>query len=86
MTDVVTSQATSLSDFLVVSESEWMTNTSLESKCLKVFFAQSGREYWINQTYKTRDVKVEFIYVLHKLLIELGKFFEYFLMMLETFN
>lgn len=64
-----------------------MTNTSVwKVIVLKVFLTQSGRKNWIHQTYKMKDVKVEFIYVFHTLLIELGKLFEYFLMMPETFN
>jgi hypothetical protein len=57
-----------------------------DSNCWKVYLTQSDREYWIKQTFKMRDVHVEFVYVFHKLLTELGKFFEYFLIMPDTVN
>jgi hypothetical protein len=47
---------------------------------------KTGREYSVNQIYKRRNNDGEFASVVHKSLVQTGKYSEYFRMVPDTFN
>jgi CRISPR/Cas system-associated endonuclease/helicase Cas3 len=47
---------------------------------------ESGREYWVRQVYKMRDINGKYEDLFHKLLLQLGKFSMYIHMTPDTFK